>query len=137
MMDYEKKLEYSGKLNKLASFKRTRKYSEAIEPTSQEELDERFVQSQEVLERIARCEKILFRKTSECDILFCLHCQMFIDQTKKNICNYCNHVFCDKHKLEIRHNCPKMPKDEKMQNYQNAKNMFQMRLRQIKMKAGS
>ena len=135
MMDFQK-IEYN---TKLASFKtkRSRKYSEAIQPISQEELDERFLQSKEVLERIARCEKILLRKTNESDILFCLHCQMFIDHKKKNVCTYCNEIFCEKHKIETKHNCPKMPKDEKMQSYQNAKNMFQMRLKQIKMKAGS
>ena len=122
--------------DKLASFKKPRKYSEAIEITTQEELDERFQQSKEVLERISLCEKILLRKTNESDILFCLHCKIFIDHKKKNICTYCDEIFCDKHKMETRHNCPKMPKDEKMQNYQNAKNMFQMRLKQIKMKAG-
>ena len=137
MMEVESKIKYNENINKLTKFKRTRKLSEAIEQISQEDLDERFLKSQEVLERIARCEKILFRKTCESDILFCLHCQMFIDESKKNICNYCSGIFCEKHKLEIRHNCPKAPKDEKLQSFQNAKNMFQMRLRQIKMKAGS
>merc|ERR1711957_336464 len=132
-MDYQNK-EYT---DKLASFKRPRKYSEAIETATQEELDERFDQSKEVLERISLCEKILLRKTNESDILFCLHCKIFIDSKKKNVCTHCSEIFCEKHKIDARHNCPKMPKDEKMQNYQNAKNMFQMRLKQIKMKAGS
>jgi hypothetical protein len=136
MMDYENKVDYNTKFSSFKKLKR-RKYSEAIESVSQEELDERLLQSKEVLERIALCEKILLRKTNESDILFCLHCKIFIDVKKKNTCNYCNEIFCEKHKLETKHNCPKVPKDEKMQSYQNAKNMFQMRLKQIKMKAGS
>jgi uncharacterized paraquat-inducible protein A len=137
MMDYKSKFEYNINGNFSASLRKNRKYSDAIEPASEEELIDRFEKSQEVLERIARCEKIIFKKTNEADILFCLHCQIFIDHTKKNICSHCSNIFCDKHKLEIRHNCPKMPKDEKIESFQNAKNIFQMRLKQIKMKAGS
>jgi hypothetical protein len=113
------------------------KDSVIIEPILQEELDKRFEKSKDILERINRCEKILLRKTNESDILFCFHCKIFIDHKKKNKCNCCNEIFCEKHKLEIKHNCSKMIKDEKMQIYQNAKNIFQMRLKQIKMKAGT
>ncbi len=119
------------------SLKRPRKYSEATDDVNQETLDERFEKSQIVLERIARCEKLIFKKTNESDLLFCIHCKIFIDINKKNVCNHCSHIFCDKHKLEMRHNCPNLPKDEKIETYQNAKNLFQMRLKQIKMKAGS
>jgi hypothetical protein len=125
--------EYNTKLSSLLNCEG--KYSEIIEPILQEELDERFEKSKEILERINLCEKILLRKTKESDILFCLHCQIFIDQKKQNKCSYCNEIFCDKHKLEIKHNCPKMPKDEKMQIYLNAKDIFKNRLKQIKMKA--
>lgn len=118
--------------------RKLRKYSDAIEPISQEELDDRFEKSLLVLERIATCEKVLFKKTCESDLLFCLHCKIFLDNSKKNnLCNHCSQIFCDKHKLGIRHNCPNMPRDEKMETYKNAKNIFQMRLKQIKMKAGS
>ncbi len=138
MIDYRTNEHESGIFNeRMNSMKRLRKYSDAIEDITQETLDERLEQSSAVLERIARCEKIIFKKTNESDLPFCLHCKIFIDVAKKNICNHCSEIFCDKHKLEIRHNCPKMPKDDKMESYQNAKNLFQMRLKQIKMKAGS
>ena len=113
------------------------KYSDAIENISFELLDERFEKSLEILERISRCEKILFKKTNESDLLFCMHCKIFIDKLKKNICISCNEIFCDKHKLQMRHNCPNIPKDEKVEAYQNAKHLFQMRLRQTKLKAGA
>lgn len=122
---------------KINTSKPKRKYSDALEELTQETLDERLEKSLAVLERIARCEKIIFKKTNESDLPFCMHCNIFIDVNKKNICNHCSEIFCDKHKLGIRHNCPKMPKDDKMESYQNAKNIFQMRLKQIKMKAGS
>ena len=114
-----------------------KKYSDLIENISQETLDERLEQSQIVLERIAKCEKLIFKKINESDLLYCLHCKIFIDSARKNICSQCYHIFCEKHKLEIRHNCPNMAKDEKTELYQNAKNIFQKRLKQIRMKVGS
>ena len=139
-MELKSNIEYglSYDINRTHSqFKRNRKYSDAIEDISSEILEERFEKSQVILERIARCEKIFFKKTNESDLLFCIHCKIFIDLNKKNICSHCNNIFCEKHKLEIRHNCPNMPRDEKLETYQNAKNLFQMRLKQIKLKAGS
>jgi len=139
-----KKMEYRNNrkenhmfINNPANFRSVRKNSNALEDISQETLDMRFEESQIVLERISRCEKLIFKKTNESDLLFCMHCKVFIDVLKKNICHHCSMIFCEKHKLELRHNCPNIPKDEKMETYQNAKNIFQMRLKQIKMKAGS
>lgn len=124
-------------LNKFSTIKKPRKCSDAIEIVCQETLDKQFEKSLIVLERISRCEKIIFKKTNESDLPFCMHCKIFIDSAKKSLCNHCENIFCEKHKQEIRHNCPKMPKDEKTEAYQNAKNMFQMRLKQIKIKSAS
>jgi hypothetical protein len=138
MIDYRTNESQVGIMGqRMNSIKPKRKYSNALEEITQETLDERLEKSLVVLERIARCEKIIFKKTNESDLPFCLYCKIFIDVAKKNICNLCSEIFCDKHKLEIRHNCAKMLKDDKMESYQNAKNIFQMRLKQIKMKAGS
>jgi len=137
-MDYfNRKNENESFLNKFSSIKKQRKCSDAIEIVSQETLDEQLEKSLVVLERISRCEKIIFKKTNESDLPFCMHCKIFIDSAKKIVCNYCENIFCEKHKQEMRHNCPKMPKDEKIEAYQNAKNMFQMRLKQIKIKSAS
>lgn len=122
---------------KKISENKLRKYSNSIEEVTQETLDNRLEQSQIVLERIAKCEKLIFKKINEADLLFCLHCKIFIDCAKKNVCDQCSKIFCDKHKLEMRHNCPFMHKDEKTELYQNAKNIFQMKLKQIRMKVGS
>lgn len=139
-----KKMEYARNINKGDSIQehtkieiKIKKYSGLVEDVSQETLDQRLEKSQVVLERIAKCEKLIFRKTNEADLLFCLHCKIFIDTARKNLCSQCSQIFCDKHRLQIRHNCQYMAKDEKTEIYQNAKNIFQMRLKQVRMKVGS
>jgi len=137
-------MEYTNKKNitdsfieKINSEGKLRKFSGSIEEVSEETLDNRLEKSQIVLERIAKCEKVIFKKINEADLLFCLHCKIFIDIAKKNVCSQCLKIFCDNHKLEIRHSCPNMAKDEKTELYHNAKNLFQKRLKQVKMNVGA
>jgi hypothetical protein len=63
----------------------------------------------------------------------CFFCKKLIPYVSEAQCKHCCERFCIKHK--INHKCDKIPKDENLERYQNAKNQFKLRLREVKNKA--
>jgi hypothetical protein len=63
----------------------------------------------------------------------CFTCKKLISRNKDNECRLCTEIFCLKHRTEISHKCEKLSKDT--ERYLNAKNLFKLKLREVKGKA--
>jgi hypothetical protein len=65
----------------------------------------------------------------------CFFCKKLIPYVSEAQCKHCCERFCIKHKLQMNHRCDKLPRDENAERYQNAKNQFKLRLKEVKNKA--
>jgi hypothetical protein len=65
----------------------------------------------------------------------CFSCKKLIPYVSEAECKHCCERFCIKHKLQINHKCSKLPSDENAERYQNAKNQFKLKLREVKNRA--